>query len=385
MGVLGLLLAAAEVPLDEAAHNLSFANTGFAFLICLSFAAVGVLLIGRRPRNPVGWLLATFALLVLAGDCVGDYSLLAYRFGHRSLPLPGIAATLATIVAVAPIILLPVPIMLFPDGRLTPRWRRVLRAYVGLGSGFICALVAGSVVAVTRGHVSVGSNGALTGVNSPHGPTAWLGTVDAVALIPAIPLALSPIVRQLGRYRAAGGLERAQLKWLLLGACGSMLAVAFFVAGLGNGNSALDDLLSSIAGSLFVALPAAMAVAILRYRLYDIDRLISRTLAYAILTALLVGTFIGVVALATDVLPFSSRVAVAASTLVAVALFNPLRVRVQRAVDRRFNRARYDAHATVAAFSARLRDAVELDSVSAELVDTVRAAVEPSHVSLWLR
>jgi hypothetical protein len=128
-----------------------------------------------------------------------------------------------------------------------------------------------------------------------------------------------------------------------------------------------------------------MAVAILRYRLYDLDRLISRTVSYALLTALLAGAFIGVVVLTTDVLPLSSRVGVAASTLVAAALFNPLRTRVQRVVDRRFNRPRYDAQATVAAFTARLRDAVELDAVRGELLATVHEAVRPSHVSVWLR
>ncbi len=122
-----------------------------------------------------------------------------------------------------------------------------------------------------------------------------------------------------------------------------------------------------------------------KYRLYEIDRLISRTLSYAILTALLVGTFVGLVVLTTDALPFSSTVGVAASTLAAFALFNPLRRRVQRAVDRRFNRARYDAERTVAAFAARLRDAVDLDAVQAELLATVRHAVEPSHATVWLR
>jgi hypothetical protein len=128
-----------------------------------------------------------------------------------------------------------------------------------------------------------------------------------------------------------------------------------------------------------------MGVAILRYRLYDIDRLISRTLSYALLTGLLVGTFVGVVALTTDALALSGRVGVAASTLIAAALFNPLRVRVQRLVDRRFNRARYDAQATVAAFTARLREAVELDAVRVELLDAVQRAVEPSHASVWIR
>jgi hypothetical protein len=133
------------------------------------------------------------------------------------------------------------------------------------------------------------------------------------------------------------------------------------------------------------ALPISIGVGILRYRLYEIDRLISRTLSYAILTGLLVGVFVGIVALATDVLPFSSPVAVAASTLAAAALFNPLRRRVQHAVDRRFNRSRYDAEEIVTAFAARLRDAVDLDTVRQELLRAVDGAVQPAHASVWLR
>jgi hypothetical protein len=275
--------------------------------------------------------------------------------------------------------------MLFPDAQLPLRWRRALRAYAAVACGFLGALLAGALVAASQRHVSIQGNGTLAGANASSGATGWLGAVKTIALIPAVPLGLSPLVRQYRRYRRSGGLERVQLKWLVAGAVASMAAVAYFVAGLGDGNSALADTASAVAGALFAALPLSMGVAILRYRLYDIDRLISRTLAYAILTGLLAGTFIGVIALSTDVLPFSSRVGVVASTLVAAALFNPLRARVQRLVDRRFNRARYDSHATVAAFTARLRDAVELETVRSELIDTVRDAVQPSHVSLWLR
>jgi hypothetical protein len=132
-------------------------------------------------------------------------------------------------------------------------------------------------------------------------------------------------------------------------------------------------------------LAASIGLAIVRYRLYDIDRLISRTLAYATVTGLLVGVYVGLVTLATRVLPFSSPLGVAASTLVAVALFTPLRRRVQRLVDRRFNRARYDAEATVAAFAHRVRDDVDLEVVSSEFVHAVQSSVEPAHVSLWLR
>ena len=134
-----------------------------------------------------------------------------------------------------------------------------------------------------------------------------------------------------------------------------------------------------------MALPVSIGVGILKYRLYEIDRIISRTLAYAILTGLLVGVYAGLVLLATEVFRFRTPVAVAAATLAAAALFNPVRQRVQRVVDRRFNRARYDADKTVAAFAARLKDAVDLGAVHDELANVVQKALEPVHVSVWMR
>ena len=206
-----------------------------------------------------------------------------------------------------------------------------------------------------------------------------------VAVPLVAPIWISTLVRQVVRYRRSSGLERLQLKWLVAGGAGSLTAIVFFVAGGGSGNSALSDVLSTIFGTLFAALPVSMGIAILRYRLYELDRLISRTLSYAILTAILVGIFIALIALTTNTLALSGRVGVAASTLAAAALFNPLRIRVQRGVDRRFNRARYDAEATVAAFTARLRDAVEIDAIRADLLGAVNRAVEPTYASVWIK
>ena len=181
-------------------------------------------------------------------------------------------------------------------------------------------------------------------------------------------------LRQLVRYRRSSGDERQQLKWFLGG--GAVGVLAFLLAALTNAGFAFVGV---------VALPLGLGFGILKYRLYEIDRLISRTVSYAILTALLAGTFVGLVALTTDLLPFSSSVGVAASTLAAAALFNPLRKRVQRVVDRRFNRARYDAEETVAAFAAQLRDAVDIDTVQSELLQVVQKAVEPAHATIWIR
>ena len=154
-----------------------------------------------------------------------------------------------------------------------------------------------------------------------------------------------------------------------------------------NGN------VNPVAGALFwtfllviptVGIPLACAVAVLKYRLYEIDRIISRTLAYAIVTGLLIGVYTGLVLLATQVFRFHAPVAVAASTLAAAALFTPLRSRVQRRVDRRFNRARYDADQTIGAFAARLKDVVDLDSVQSDLANVIYQVLEPTHVTVWI-
>jgi hypothetical protein len=151
-----------------------------------------------------------------------------------------------------------------------------------------------------------------------------------------------------------------------------------------GGTSTIQDWADDIAWFGLAALPVSMGVGILRYRLYEIDRIISRTLAYAVVTALLVGVYAGLVLLSTHVLSLKSPVAVAASTLAAAALFSPLRRRVQRVVDRRFNRARYDAELTVTAFATRLKDAVDLDAVRGDLAAVVQDTLEPAHVSVWL-
>ena len=184
-------------------------------------------------------------------------------------------------------------------------------------------------------------------------------------------------------YRRSTGERRLQQKWFLSGAAIFLIA-GFLSLFQGSLKGTWHDV-GQFASIGLIALPISIGVGILKYRLYDIDRLMSRTLAYAIVTGVVVGVYVGVITLVTRVLGFSSPVAVAASTLAAVALFNPLRHRVQRVVDRRFNRARYDAETTVAAFTARLRDAVDLETVRTELLEAVNRAVEPAHASVWIR
>ena len=189
------------------------------------------------------------------------------------------------------------------------------------------------------------------------------------------------------RSRRGSPVERLQIKWLAYSGCLVALTLVASVI-LSSILSLTAGVAARVAeGAMMIAvlsMPVAVAVAILKYRLYDIDRIISRTLAYAIVTGLLVGVYAGLVLLATRVLTFHSTVAVAASTLAAAALFNPLRRRVQRMVDRRFNRARYDTDQTVAAFAARLKDTTDLDSVRDGLATVVDHALEPAHISVWI-
>jgi hypothetical protein len=188
---------------------------------------------------------------------------------------------------------------------------------------------------------------------------------------------LGGLAYQLASWRRASGDRRQQLKWLLSG--------TVVCAVLGIWAVATNSALWEIALVGVAALPVSIGVGILRYRLYDIDRIISRTLAYALVTGLLVGVYAGLVLLATEALRLSSSVAVAAATLAAAALFSPVRRQVQRAVDRRFNRARYDADRTIAAFSVRLKDAVDMTAVQADLAGVVRDTLRPAHVSIWIQ
>jgi ABC-type bacteriocin/lantibiotic exporter with double-glycine peptidase domain len=192
-------------------------------------------------------------------------------------------------------------------------------------------------------------------------------------------------VAQAMSWRRSSGERRQQLKWLLAGAGTLAVGQAVFQPFQSNPNlsAAAQGILNTVSTVTLAALPVGLAVAIMRYRLYEIDRIISRTLAYAIVTGVLVGVYAGLVLLATQVLSVKSPVAVAAATLATAALFNPLRRRVQRIVDRRFNRTRYDADQMVTAFAGRLKDAVDLDAVQADLAAVVQRALEPAHLSLW--
>jgi hypothetical protein len=361
-----LALLTASVPLYLRTESFGTDNIGPEFLV-LPFAAVGLFIALRRPHNPIGWMLAALALLMMVSGDAGMYSLLAFRLGHPTLPLARLATAL-TQTWVALLILLPLPILLFPDGRLpTPRWRWSLGAYLLIGATLLVSNAVQDAHAFTERVVRVDSTGELTGLGSRP-----LSAIPLPAIYGLI--VLGWVIGKIFEYRRSQGEHRQQLKWLMAGG-----AVSF---------GALFSTLTFGGGGFFVgivALPISIGVGILKYRLYDIDRLISRTLSYAIVTGLLVAVFIGLVSLTTDVLPFSSPVGVAASTLAAAALFNPLRRRVQLVVDRRFNRARYDAEATVQGFALHLRSSIDVDAVEAALRDAIRTAFEPSSIGVWTR
>jgi len=348
----------------------------------LSFGLVGVIVAWHQPRNPMGWVLLGVTFFLVLSSLGNAYAYVDYRLHGGRLPLGWLAVLVGPSWAPA-IVLVGLALMLFPDGRILARWcKPMLWAYLGIGALWLGGAFAISLGAVVGHHVSIDSSGGLISLDNPAGSTAWWGGVQAV-FFPAVAVCwLVWLAGQVLNYRRSSGERRLQLKWLLSG------ATVFIVAAIGlvwlNNPTGVLRVVDGAAGVGTLALPVSIGFGILKFRLYDIDRIISRTLAYAIVTGALLGLYAGLVLLATGVFRFHGTVAVAASTLVAAALFSPLRRLVQRAVDRRFNRARYDADRTVAAFAARLQDGVDLGTVRADLLGVVEGALEPTHLSVWI-
>ena len=276
-------------------------------------------------------------------------------------------------------------LLLFPDARLPlGGWRLILWPFLAISTVWVLGAFGIAANAIATHSVHITSSGDLTSLEHPSGDAAWWGVVEYL-FFPAVFISgLAAVTRQIVSYRVATGERRLQLKWLLTGAAIFLISGMALFAGSGRSSPVLK-VVGNIGSLGLAALPLCIGIAILKYRLFEIDRLISRTLSYAIVTGLLVGVYVGLIALTTRALPLSSPIGVAASTLVAAALFSPLRRSVQRIVDRRFNRAHYDAEATVAAFSANLREAVDLGRVQDDLVAVVNLSMQPSHVSVWVR
>jgi len=378
LAVLALIFLAVALVLNALVHQVSILGSGGIVPVVLVYAAVGFIVARRQPANPIGWLLIGFILLFLLSSIVGWYAVLYYRLGHHGLPLAAVAVLLQPAWAPA-LLMFPVVILLFPDGRLASRrWRWMLRVYVLAGAVASAALFSPAVRAVASHDVRLDAFGDVISPGKSHHGGA-LGAVEALGLILILVIALSFVAHQVLSWRRATGERRQQLKWL---ASGAAVTIAVIAGSFGISSTSVGG---EVLAFGLAALPVGIGVGILKYRLYDIDRIISRTLAYAIITGVLVGVYAGLVLLATQVLRFHSSVAVAVSTLAAAALFNPVRRRVQHAVDRRFNRARYDADQAVTAFAARLKDAVDLDSVRDDLAGVVQRALEPAHLGVWIR
>ena len=375
LGVLALVLVLyglSAIGIGKPADGLS--------LFALAVAALGLIIARRQPGNSVAWLLLALSAVLAFYEDAADYAVLDYHFHHGTLPLGPAAVVVASELWSTPFLMLPLVILLFPDGGLLSRWRLVLRAYLALCALITAIWLAGGAWEVSTAPIVVDGKGQL--VDNPGPPGVPL--VAFAILLLAVPVFwASFVVRQALSWRRATGERRAQLKWLMAGAAATVIGLAgtVLLSSYGGLLGALDNLLLGL--GLF-SLPVCIVFAILKYHLYDIDRLISRTVSYTLVTGLLIGVYTGLVLLATHVLSVTSPVGVAASTLAVAALFNPLRRRVQRTVDRRFNRARYDADRTVAAFAARLKDAVDLDSIKDDLAAAVHRTLEPAHISVRL-
>jgi hypothetical protein len=282
------------------------------------------------------------------------------------LPAGRAFAWLSNSISLVPVAMLAFLFLLFPTGYVRSRRWRPAAWFVGGVFALATVLI---LIAAARlwAHPFITSS-------HPPGLVRLLFTMTGFLISAAMLVSVAALV---ARFAKSSGEERLQLKWC---AAAALVLAVVFVATIWT-NSAVVNVLQSLA---FVCLWTAIAIAVLKYRLYEIDRIISRTLAYTIVTGLLVGVYAGLVLLATQVFRFHTPVAVAASTLAAAALFSPLRRRVQQVVDRRFNRARYDAEKMVAAFAASLKDAVDLDSVRDDLAGVVHHALEPVHISVWI-
>ena len=370
--VAGLILAVANGTLRQDAGNQVLLLVGFS-----AFMVVGALIVAHRPGNAIGWLFSAIALLAFTGQLASEYA--TYAYATRPGPLPG--ATLAAwygswpwwLVLALTLVFTP---LLFPTGRLlSPRWRPV---------AWLAGVTTAVLTAVTSLRTELGTVEDQV-VANPIGVAA-VGNPEKSPMIPVLIVLLGVLATAafgslVLRFRRSRGEERQQLKWFTYAS--ALLPLA-----------GLDDFLPAPVGDLLfgipiVFLPVAAGIAILRHRLYDIDRLINRTLVYGSLTAILGLVYAGVVLILGQVFGGVTEDppswAVAGATLAVAALFQPARRRIQEVVDRRFNRRKYDAAETIDTFGARLRDQVDLDTLSAELLAVVDQTMQPTRVVLWLR
>ena len=339
-------------------------------------ATVGAVVASRRPRHPVGWLLLAFALSLTASGVTAAYTAYGLVARPGALPAAGGVALYYPTTGPTALALLSLVLLLTPTGSLpSPRWR--WWAWVTAAAPVVLLLVVPFAPGRFDPRLLVGS--------SPFNGRA-LGGVLLVANQVALVVTTLAVVVAAGslvvRFRRARGIERQQLRWVALAAAMMSLAALVVLADLALGVRALVDWAAALC---VVILPVAVGGAVLRYRLYDLDRIVSRALAYGLLTVVLGGGYAVIALSLGQLLGRDSNLVVAGATLAVAAAFQPARRRVQQAVDRRFNRRRYDAARTIAIFSTRLRQQVDLDTLTTELLAVVDQTMQPSGVSLWLR
>jgi hypothetical protein len=345
-------------------------------VIALAFSVSGAVIVGYRPANPIGWILSTMGLTLDAALFLGEYGDYALRTNPGAVPGGVLAMWLQNIFWFPTLGLVPLLFLLAPDGSLpSPRWRPV-----------VWVAVAAMALVIVASALSPGPLGGDPRPGAPQNPVGIaparqiLDLAGGVGFVVTPALAVVALLALTRRSRRARGVERQQLKWFAY-------AAFLLVAGLA---ALLTPLSEAVANAIVAAgvgcFTAAVAVAVLRHGLYDIDVIINRTLVYGLLTLLLGLGYAGAVLVLGQLAGQQrSSLVVAGATLAVAAVFQPARRRVQAAVDRRFNRRRYDAAMTVAAFSARLREQTDLDTLSGELLQVVNQTMEPTTASLWLR
>jgi hypothetical protein len=342
-------------------------------LAVLSATTVGAVLASRRPAHPVGWLLLACGLSLGASGVASEYAPYGLLARPGALPGAGYLALSFPATADMALALIGFVVLLTPTGSLpSPRWRWWARVAAAAPVVFVLAAALAPRPRESRYVV-------LDNPFDFHALDGALRATHQVALAVTSIAVLVAAGSLVARFRRAAGVERQQLRWLALAAMLVSLAV---VVALAIGSPVLTGW---AAGACLAVLPLAIGAAILRYRLYDIDRIIGRTLAYGLLTVLLGLGYAAVVLGLVPLLGHGSSLVVAGATLVVAAAFQPLRRRIQGLVDRRFDRRRYDAARTIQAFSTRLRNQVDLDTLTGELLAVVEQTMQPTSVTLWLR
>ena len=352
-------------------------SLGVDMVMAVAFPAVGAIIASRQAQNAVGWIFCAIGLSGGASIFFSEYGIFALVTQPGSLPVGVIAAWIGTWVWLPSLILMgTLLLLLFPDGRLpSRRWRPVAWTAVSL------AVASTAILATAPWDLLEAGVPAENPFEVESLRDAGIAVPVPILLV-GIPTMLLSVASLVIRFRRSRGGERQQLKWFVY-------AGVLNVGVLLSPGSDASNAVSLLQIATFPLLPIAAGIAILRYRLYDIDRIINSTLVYGLLTAMLVLVYVGsVFFLQYAFRAFTSgnsQLAIVASTLFIAALFNPFRRRLQAFIDRRFYRDKYDARKTLEAFGAKLRDATDLEDLNGELIGVVRDTVRPVHVSLWLR